>query len=350
VDATPLFVATLADAHDWGADPAQVRALLPAVRGCLTWLMDQSADTGWIRYVDSTGRGLSNQGWKDSHDSVQFADGRLAEPPIALSEVQAYAYEAAVRGSSLLAAYDVAGPPGLTAWADDLRERFGRNFWVDSPGGGHVAIALDGDGRPVDSVSSNMGHLLGTGVLSGPATARVASLLAEPRMDSGFGLRTLASDSPRFSRLSYHGGAVWPHDTAIAVRGLASEGRHDQAGRLARGLFAAAEGVGHRLPELYGGDAAVDVPLPSAYPAACRPQAWSAAAPLAALVAVAGISVDTGAGLVRHPERTSTALGAFVLRGLRAGDHRLDVLVDDDGRVRVETGGLDVVLSEESQE
>jgi glycogen debranching enzyme len=339
VDATPLFVATLADAADWGADRTEVRALLPAARRCLTWLMEQSADSGWIRYVDSTGHGLANQGWKDSHDSVQFADGRLAEPPIALCEVQAYAYEAAVRGAALLAAHDAEPVPGLEAWAADLRERFAKEFWVDSPEGGHVAIALDRDGAPVDSVTSNMGHLLGTGLLGEEATERVVRLLADPRMDSGFGLRTLASDSPRYSRLSYHGGTVWPHDTTIAVRGLAAEGRHDQAGRLAHGLFRAAEGFGHRLPELYGGDSAADLALPSAYPAACRPQGWAAAASLAALVAVSGVRLDAAAGVVRHPVRTSPALGAFTLRGLRAGEERLDVHVDHDGLVRVEVTG-----------
>jgi glycogen debranching enzyme len=339
IDATPLFVATLADAHDWGADPAQVRSLLPAVRSCLTWILEQAADSGWLRYVDRTGRGLANQGWKDSHDSVQFADGRLAAPPIALCEVQAYAYEAAVRGADLLAAYGEDEVPGLRAWAGDLRERFDREFWVDTPDGGHPAIALDEAGRRADSLTSNLGHLLGTGLLHPARTSRVADLLADPRLDSGFGLRTLASDSPRFSRLSYHGGTVWPHDTAIAVRGLAAEGRRDEAAALARGMFVAAEGFEHRLPELYGGDAATDVPLPSAYPAACRPQAWSAAAPIAALVAVSGVTADAAAGVVRHPGRTSTALGAFTLRGLQVGDQRFDVRVDADGRVDVDVAG-----------
>ena len=349
VDATPLFVLTLADAHAWGGDHTRVRELLPAARGCLTWLMDQTRDGGWIRYLDHTGRGLSNQGWKDSHDSVQFADGRLAEPPIALCEVQAYAYEAAVRGASLLAAYDAEPVPGLEAWAEDLRDRFGRQFWVGSPGTGHVAIALDADGRPVDSVTSNMGHLLGTGLLGRPHADRVADLLADSRMDSGFGLRTLATDSPRFSRLSYHGGTVWPHDTAIAVRGLAAEGRFHQAARLAHGLFTAAEGFGHRLPELYGGDAAGEVSRPSAYPAACRPQAWSAAAPLAALVAVSGVGVDAAAGVIRHPARTSAELSGFALRGLSVAGGRMDVAVDHDGRVHVEVAGtpLSVEVVEE---
>jgi glycogen debranching enzyme len=198
-----------------------------------------------------------------------------------------------------------------------------------------VAIALDRDGRQVDSVTSNLGHLLGTGVLAEHRVARVAALLADPRLDSGFGLRTLSAGSPRFSRLSYHGGTVWPHDTAIAVRGLVAEGHREVAGHLAAGVVAAAEGFGYRLPELYGGDAAADVPFPGAYPAACRPQAWSAAAPLAALVAVSGIVVDAPRGVVTHPARTSTALGEFTLRGLRVGTEALDVHVSADGTVRV---------------
>ena len=204
VDATPLFVCTLADAHEWGGAADQVRALLPAARACLEWLLAQSEDDGWLRYVDHTGTGLSNQGWKDSSDSIPFADGRLADPPIALCEVQAYAHEAAVRGSALLAAYGEAPVPGLLDWAERLRERFAAEFWVDTPDGGHAAIALDREGRPADALTSNIGHLLGTGVLGSVATARVAELLADPRLDSGFGLRTLAADSPRFSRLGYH--------------------------------------------------------------------------------------------------------------------------------------------------
>lgn len=352
VDATPLFVATLADAHEWGADPDAVRSLLPAARGCLTWMLEQSAETGWLRYVDRTGRGLANQGWKDSPDSVQFADGRLADPPIALCEVQAYAYEAAVRGADLLAAYGEEEVPGLRDWAARLAERFAEDFWVGSADGGHVAIALDRDGRRADSVTSNLGHVLGTGLLPADRASRVADLLADPRLDSGFGLRTLAADSPRFSRLSYHGGSVWPHDTAIAVRGLAAEGRREEAARLARGLFVAAEGFGYRLPELYGGDAASDVPLPSAYPAACRPQAWSAAAPLAVLVAVAGVRVDPTAREVRHPAFTSRALGPYTVRGLRAGQAAFDLHVHASGAVRVDlvTPGGWSVVAEPAQE
>ncbi|WP_460839048.1 glycogen debranching N-terminal domain-containing protein [Nocardioides marmoraquaticus] len=330
VDATPLFVCLLADAAEWGADPEQVRALLPAARRALQWQLAQSAETGWLRYVDSTGRGLANQGWKDSHDSVQHADGRLADAPIALCEVQAYAHEAAVRGGALLAAYGEEPVEGLEQWAADLRDRFDREFWVDTPDGGHVAIALDRDGRPVDSVTSNVGHLLGTGILAPGRAARLAEVLVG-ELRSGFGLHTLTPRSPRFSPLSYHGGSVWPHDTAIAVRGLAAEGCHDEATRLAAEVVDAAAAFDLRLPELFAGDRAYDVRVPAAYPAACRPQAWSAAGAVAALLAATGVRVEAGAPAV--PDRTGTALGPFRLHGLRLGERSLGVEVAADGSV-----------------
>ncbi|MBA2775017.1 MAG: amylo-alpha-1,6-glucosidase, partial [Nocardioidaceae bacterium] len=350
VDATPLFVTTLADAWQWGAPQDEVADLIPAARRCLTWLTVQSEESGWLRYIDHNGQGLSNQGWKDSHDSVQFADGRLADPPIALSEVQAYAYEAAVRGGELLASFGEPEVEGLAAWAASLKKRFVADFWVNdgSGTGGYPAVALDGSGARVDGVASNMGHLLGTGILDDSEVGLVAARLRSDDMSSGFGLRTLTTGSPRFSRLSYHGGSVWPHDTAIAVLGLAREGRIEQAAALTAGILLAAEGFGYRLPELYGGDGADDVAFPSAYPAACRPQAWAAAAPLACLVALTGIDVDAAAGRISHPAKVSTLLGAFRIDGLRLGAVSFSVSVDSDGMVAVEVPdgeGLEVVCS-----
>jgi len=327
VDATPLWVLLLAEAAAWGADPAAVRALLPTARRCLEWQLAAARESGWLRYVDQTGHGLANQGWKDSHDSVQFADGRLADPPIALCEVQAYAYAAAVRGAALLAAYDEEPVPGLADWAAGLRTRFGEEFVV----AGRPALALDRDGVRVDAIASNLGHLLGTGILDEATAAGVADLLGSDDMDSGFGLRTLWCGSPRFSRLSYHGGTVWPHDTAIAVRGLAADGHLDVAARLATGLLRAAPAFDHRLPELYGGDAADAAARPLAYPAACRPQAWSAAAPIAALLALAGVC-PTPDGLAT-PARVGTGPRSWRLDGLRAHGRRWWVAVDADGAV-----------------
>jgi glycogen debranching enzyme len=336
VDATSLFVVTLADAWRWGAETAAVEELLPAVRHCLTWAMAQSQESGWLRYIDHSGSGLSNQGWKDSHDSVQFADGRLAEAPIALSEVQAYAYEAAIRGAELLDAF--AHPPvdGLTAWAAALRKSFASEYWVTDPTGDYPAIALDRFGARVDAVASNMGHLLGTGLLDETEVDLVARRLRSPQLRSGFGLRTLTAASPRFSRLAYHGGTVWPHDTAIAVMGLAREGRSHEATTLAAGLLTAAEGFGYRLPEVYGGDSSADVPFPTAYPAACRPQAWAAAAPLACLVAVTHVEVDSHARCISHPATVSTQLGAFRIEGLRVGQTPFAVTVAVGGAVTVD--------------
>jgi len=289
VDATPLWVCLLADAREAGLPEAEARALLPQLEAALAWMRDHgdSDGDGLLEYVDETGHGLSNQGWKDSGDSVQWRDGRLAEGPIALCEVQAYAYEAATRGAALLEELrgPGAGAPWL-AWAERLARAFRERFWIDDPAGAYPAIALDAAKRPVDSVTSNLGHLLGTGLLSAEESALVARRLVSPELASGFGLRTLSTDSAGYWPLSYHGGSVWAHDTAIAVRGLAAEGFAREAAQLAEGLLRAAAAFDSRMPELHGGDSADEVPAPVPYPAACRPQAWSAAAAITVLAAL----------------------------------------------------------------
>jgi glycogen debranching enzyme len=335
-DATQLFVILCAEAWRWGADPAQVRELVPAVERALGWIEEQ-AGGGFIRYVDSTGHGLSNQGWKDSLDSIQWADGSLAEPPIALSEVQAYSYQAAVLGADLLDAFDRPGADHWRAWADALAGRFRESFWVEDPCGRFPAVALDAQGEAVDSVASNMGHLLGTGLLDRPEATLVAERLVSAGLSSGFGLRTLTSASPRFSPLSYHGGAVWPHDTAIAVVGLAREGFAAEAAALFRGMVRAAPYFDFRLPELYGGESAEDVVRPLPYPAACRPQAWAAAAPIAALTALLGLHVDVPAGTVTARPLLPQTLLPLAVSGLRLGAHDLEVEVDGGGDVQVRT-------------
>jgi glycogen debranching enzyme len=236
---------------------------------------------GLLEYVDETGHGLANQGWKDSGDSVQWHDGRLAEGPIALCEVQAYAYEAAVHGADLLDHFGRDGGDAWRAWAERLRDRFRASFWVSDAAGAYPAIALDAAKRPVDTVTSNLGHLLGTGLLDEHEEALVAARLVSPELAAGFGLRTLSSDAAGFWPLSYHGGSVWTHDTAVAVSGLARAGFADEARTLAEGLLAAAPSFDHRMPELHSGDDRGEVPAPVPYPASCRPQAWSAAAAVA---------------------------------------------------------------------
>jgi len=282
VDATPLWICLLADAADAGLTDDEVRAMLPQLEAALAWMRDfgDSDGDGLLEYVDASGRGLSNQGWKDSGDSVQWRDGALAEGPIALCEVQAYAYEAAMRGAGLLDAFGRDGSE-WRAWGARLATRFRETFWIDDPAGAYPAIALDAHKRRVDTVTSNLGHLLGTGLLNADEAALVARRLSSPELDSGFGLRTMSTDSAGYWPLSYHGGSVWTHDTAIAILGLAREGFTAEAAVLSEGLLRAAVAFDYRMPELHSGDAASAYPAPAPYPAACRPQAWSAAAAIA---------------------------------------------------------------------
>jgi glycogen debranching enzyme len=256
----------------------EVRDLLPALRAALEWIRDAANADGFLDYVDETGHGLSNQGWKDSGDSIQWRTGALADGPIALSEVQGYAYEAMVSAADLLDALGEAGTADLRERAAALRERFRARFWVTTPEGRYPAIALDRHGAPVDTLTSNIGHLLGTGILDPDEEQTVATLLVGPSMASGFGLRTMSTDAAGFWPLSYHGGSVWAHDTAIVARGMATAGLQREAETLVDGMLAAAEVFGYRMPELHAGDDAGSRTAPAPYPAACRPQAWSAAA------------------------------------------------------------------------
>ncbi|MCE4026536.1 amylo-alpha-1,6-glucosidase [Microbacterium sp. Au-Mic1] len=280
VDATPLWVCLLADARDAGMPEDEVRELLPSLRAALGWMTDHgdASGSGFIDYVDETGHGLANQGWKDSGDSIQWRNGRLAEGPIALSEVQAYAYEAAVRGAELLDALGEDGGDALRSWAADLRTRFRTAYWVTTSEGHYPAIALDAHGAAVDTLTSNIGHLIGTGLLDPDEERACAELLLRDSMSSGFGIRTMSSGAAGFWPLSYHGGSVWAHDTAVAVHGLLRAGLRAEAASVARQLVDAAEGFDYRMPELHAGDSRTPGVAPVPYPASCRPQAWSAAA------------------------------------------------------------------------
>ncbi|WP_243073759.1 glycogen debranching N-terminal domain-containing protein [Microbacterium sp. SS28] len=287
VDATPLWVALLGEASEAGMPAADVEALLPTLERALEWTIGTAGDDGFLDYIDETGHGLSNQGWKDSGDSIQWRDGTIAEGPIALSEVQGYAYEAALAGARLLDTFGRPGADRLREWAAGLKARFAKRFWVTTPEGRYPAIALDRDGRPVDTLTSNIGHLLSTGILDAADEAAVADLLTGASMSSGFGVRTMSTDAAGYWPLSYHGGSVWAHDTAIIARGMARAGLPDHARTVMEGLLAAAEAFDFRMPELHAGDARADSPVPAPYPAACRPQAWSAAAAVACLEIVA---------------------------------------------------------------
>lgn len=333
VDATALWVVLLHDAWKWGMPASEVEAMLPNLEAALAWMRDygDSDGDGFLEYVDTTGHGLANQGWKDSGDSIQWRDGTLADGPIALCEVQAYAYEAAVGGAALLEAFGRPGADEWRAWAAGMKERFAASFWIADPAGPYPAIALDASKRKVDTVTSNLGHLLGTGILDDEHAALVAQRLVSPQLDSGYGLRTMSSDSAGFWPLSYHGGSVWAHDTAIAITGLARDGFGAEAEQLADGLLRAAEGFHYRMPELHSGDSTSDTASPIPYPAACRPQAWSAAAAVAVLTARLGLVGDAQAGTLTVDP--IPGVGTIEVEGLRFGGEVVNLAVDEDGVV-----------------
>ena len=336
VDATPLWVCLLHDAWRWGMPDAEVEALLPHLQAALAWMRDYGdADgDGLLEYVDETGHGLANQGWKDSGDSVQWRDGRLATGPIALCEVQAYAYEAATHGADLLEHFGVGDPAAWRSWAARLQTRFAETFWISDPDGDYPAIALDAAKKPVDTVTSNLGHLLGTGLLTARESALVARRLVSPALSSGYGLRTMSTDSAGYWPLSYHGGSVWAHDTAIAITGLARDGFRAEASTLSSGLLNAAAGFDYRLPELHSGDS-LAAPVP--YPAACRPQAWSAAAAVSVLAASLGLQPGDGALVV------SPAIGsALTVSGLRFGGLDVAITTNASGEVTAAAGPVEV--------
>ena len=316
IDATPLWLILLHQAWRWGLPPAEVEALLPAADAALGWLAATAArdPDGFLAYQDSSGHGLVNQGWKDSPDALRFADGTPAGPPVALCEVQGYAHQAAICAADLLDAFGRPGAARWREWAGALAGAFRARFWVD---GQYPAVALDANRRRVDTVTSNIGHLLGTGILTAAETDLVARRVTAPDLAGPFGVRTMSAAASAYDPLSYHRGSVWPHDTAIVVLGLCAAGHADRALPLIDGLLAAGAAFDYRLPELYSDDG---VP----YPAACRPQAWSAAAAVAVLTALLGIDAD-----VPHNRLSVRPIaGPVAVSGLVAGERPVSIAAD----------------------
>ena len=228
--------------------------------------------------------------------------------------MQGYAYAAAVRGADLLEAFGRTGTDRWREWAARLRAEFDRRFWVEDAVGGFPAIALDRDKRPVVSLTSNIGHLLGTGILDPAGVDLVARRLAGADMMSGFGIRTLSQSAAGYSPTGYHVGSVWPHDTAICLAGLAAEGRAE-AGPVAEALLAALDAFDGRPPELFAGDARSSQPVPLPYPAACRPQAWSAASAVSLVTSILGLRPQDGS--VTADPVQPWSFGATRVGGLR---------------------------------
>ncbi|HYN45868.1 MAG TPA: amylo-alpha-1,6-glucosidase [Allosphingosinicella sp.] len=334
VDATPLFVMLAGQYLRRSGDLETIRAIWPNVKAALAWIDgpgDMDGD-GFVEYRRMTANGLVNQGWKDSFDSIFHADGKTAEGPIALCEVQAYVF-AAKRGAAGIARALGEGDyaAALEREAESMRQRFEDLFWCEDLG--CYALALDGAKQPCRVLSSNAGHALFAGIAAPERAARLARLLTGKAFFSGWGIRTIAAGQPRYNPMSYHNGSVWPHDNALIAIGLARYGHQAEVLRIFEGLVeAAVYDEFRRLPELFCGFPRLRKRGPTAYPVACSPQAWAAAAPFALVAAATGLDLDHERGSVRL---VNPALPPFLdtlaLKDVAVAGSRLDLALSRAG-------------------
>jgi glycogen debranching enzyme len=334
-DATPLYVVLLDEYERWTGDRKLVRELEHEARAALDWI-DMYADllgNGYVWYQRRNEKtGLENQCWKDSWDSISYRDGRLPGFPRATCELQGYAYDAKLRGARLarLVWKDPALADRLEQEAADLKRRFNRDFWVED--GEYFALALDTEGKQVDALASNNGHLLWSGIVDKSKAKALARHLLGPKLFSGWGVRTLAEGEGRYNPIGYHVGTVWPFDNSFIAWGLRRYGFKEEAARIAAGILDAADFFAGRLPEAFGGYPRRQTKYPVQYPTACSPQAWSTGAPLLLLRTMLGLEPQ-GDHLVIDPALPSH-IGHVELLDIPGRWGRLDAF----GRGRVEVG------------
>jgi glycogen debranching enzyme len=340
VDATLLYLILLSEVWRWTDDAALVRELREPAMKALEWI-DRYGDLdgdGFVEYRKRSPHGLDNQSWKDSGVSQKFSDGTLATPPIAPAEVQGYVFDAKLRTAELARVVwrDRELAERLEREAGELRTRFDEAFWVDRHGG-YYALALDRDKGQVDSLCSNIGHLLWSGiVLPGRVDAVVDALMGEA-LWSGWGVRTMSSDDVGYNPLEYHNGTVWPHDNSLIAWGLARYERWSEAQRIIRRMIDATAYFEHELPEVFAGFVRAETPFPIAYPTASRPQAWAAGTPVLLLQVLLGLEPDRSrhALVSRAPDELPSWAGSLKLSGVRAFGKPWDVRLEA-GQVLVE--------------
>jgi glycogen debranching enzyme len=351
IDSTPLWLVLLGETHDWTGDDGLVDRLWPNALAALDWIDkwgDRDGD-GFVEYERRAETGLRNQGWKDSSDSIRWLDGTLAETPVALAEVQGYVFDAKQRIARLARRRGETGlAERLEREALELQRRFAAHFRLAD---GSIAMALDGAKRPVDSVGSNAGHALWTGIVQAEHAPAVAAALGTAEMVSGWGLRTFAADQPGYNPIGYHTGSVWPHDTAIAAAGLRRYGFDDAADALSSGILAAAQHFpAFRLPELFCGFDRAATGSPIAYPVACSPQAWAAGSALMLIRTMLGVEADaTNKRLTLNRPILPAGLTKVVVREIRVGDRSCDLLLHrwrglTSAEVLRKDAGLEVVV------
>ena len=339
-DATPLYLILLSEVWNWTDDAVLVRHLRGPAMKALNWI-DSYGDVdgdGFVEFHRRAPHGLAVQSWKDSGDSQRFHDGRIAESPIASAEVQGYVYDAKRRMAAIAREVwrDRELADRLEREAAELKRRFDDAFWVDARGG-YYALALDKDKEHVDSLCSNIGHLLWSGIVPPERVDAIVDRLMGEDLWSGWGVRTMSSADAAYNPLSYHNGTVWPHDNSLVAWGLARYARWTDCQRIVRRMLDAAGHFDYQLPEVFAGLRRAETPFPIAYPTAARPQAWAAGTPVLLLQLLLGIQPD------RRRQRLETVAplelpswaGDIRLSSIRAFDRAWDVRLED-GHVRVE--------------
>ncbi len=333
-DATPLFLVLLSETWRWTDDAELVHELREPALAALRWI-DEFGDRdgdGFVEYERRTDRGLENQSWKDSGDSQRFHDGRFAQAPIAPCEVQGYVYDAKRRMAEL--AREVWDDSALSDRLDDeaerLRSRFDKAYWVEERGG-YYALALDAEKNRVDSLCSNIGHLLWSDIVPPARVDAVVGALMGDDLWSGWGVRTMSNAEAAYSPLSYHNGTVWPHDNSLIAWGLARHERWPDAHRIVRSMLDAAGSFSYQLPEVFAGLSRTESPFPIAYPTAARPQAWAAGTPVLLLQLLLGIRPDRQRGVIESvaPLDLPGWTGDVHLSGLRAFGRIWDVRLEN---------------------
>ena len=339
LDATPLYLVLLSEVWRWTDDAGFVRGLREPATKALEWIDrygDRDGD-GFIEYGKRSARGLDNQSWKDSGNSQLFHDGRLAEPPIAPCEVQGYVYDAKLRMAELAreAWRDRELAERLEREAEELRARFDQAYWCEERGG-FYALGLDREKRRIDSLCSNIGHLLWSGIVVPERVDAVVDRLMGEALWSGWGVRTMSSRDAGFNPITYHNGTVWPHDNSLICWGLARYERWAEAQRIMRRLLEAGAHFDYQLPEVFAGFPRSETPFPIAYPTATRPQAWAAGTPVLLLRLLLGLEPNRRRHILEShaPLEIPSWAGTVRLSGVRAYGKSWEVRLED-GRVSV---------------
>jgi glycogen debranching enzyme len=341
LDATPLYLVLLSEVWRWTDDVALVRDFKEPALAALKWI-DEYGDLdgdGFVEFHKRAPHGLDVQSWKDSFDSQRFHDGRIAQSPIAPCEVQGYVYDAKRRMAEIAREVwrDRALADRLDREAAELKQRFDVAFWVEERGG-FYALALDKDKKPVDSICSNIGHLLWSRIVPPERVDAIVDQLMGDGLWSGWGVRTMSAEEAGYSPLSYHNGTVWPHDNSLIAMGLAQYARWPEAQRIIQRMLVASRHFNYQLPEVFAGLRRSETPFPIAYPTAARPQAWAAGTPVLLLQALLGLQPDRRRHVLESlaPMELPHWVGSIRLSGVRAFDSTWDVRVEN-GAVKVES-------------